>query len=115
MLLHMLNRTDWEIIQTEKSYSPDSLETEGFIHCSHADMIVTVANGLYMGQPEMVILVIDADKVKEPIIYEDCYETGHPFPHIYGPLNLDAVTDVIDFPCDEKGVFTLPDKLSAIS
>jgi hypothetical protein len=31
------------------------------------------------------------------------------FPHIYGPINLDAIIEVIDFPCDDQGTLTAPD------
>lgn len=108
MILHMLTRTDWEAAQTKGIYQPPSLTEEGFIHCSQPEMIVTVANGLYLGQKDMIILVIDPEMLVAPLIYEDCYETGHAFPHIYGPITPDVVLNVIDFPCDENGEFTLP-------
>ncbi len=34
------------------------------------------------------------------------------FPHIYGPINLDAVIQVLDFEPDENGDFTLPTSLN---
>ena len=37
------------------------------------------------------------------------------FPHIFGPINLDAVSEVIDFPCDEHGAFTSPPQLKTFS
>lgn len=42
------------------------------------------------------------------VVYEDCYETGTKFPHIYGPLNLEAVLGVVDFPANADGSFSLP-------
>ncbi|MEM8861852.1 MAG: DUF952 domain-containing protein, partial [Chloroflexota bacterium] len=81
------------------------------IHCAQPEMIVTVANGLYLGQTDMIILVIDSEKLVAPLIYEDCYETGHAFPHIYGSITPEMVTNIIDFPCDPNGEFTLPEAL----
>jgi uncharacterized protein (DUF952 family) len=31
------------------------------------------------------------------------------FPHIYGPLNLDAVTQVLPFEPSDDGLFSLPE------
>lgn len=59
----------------------------------------------------MVLLCIDAAKVDAAVVYEDCYETGQEFPHIYGPLNLEAVTDVVDFPPNQDGTFSMPPQL----
>ena len=112
MILHMLNREEWEAAKKIGIYRPDSLDEEGFIHCSQPEMLETVANGLYLGQENMIILVIDKDKISAPLIYEDCYETGHAFPHIYGTISPDTVLDIIDFPCDENGEFKLPPALA---
>jgi glutathione S-transferase len=42
-------------------------------------------------------------------------ETAHSevFPHLYGPLNLDAVVQILPFPAGSDGTFRLPGSLSA--
>jgi uncharacterized protein (DUF952 family) len=47
-----------------------------------------------------------------PVVYEDCYDSGQAFPHIYGPLNVDAVVNVVDFPPGKDGFFSLPAGIS---
>ena len=108
-ILHITRRVDWETAVTTPPYRADSLTTEGFIHCSTAAQVLGPANEFYRGQTDLVLLVIDSDKTKAEIVYEDCYETGQQFPHIYGPLNLDAVVKVVDFPPNADGSFSLPD------
>ncbi|MEM7802960.1 MAG: DUF952 domain-containing protein [Chloroflexota bacterium] len=114
LILHMLARSEWNAVKNGESYSPESIEEDGFIHFSQVNMITTVANALYVGQQDMVVLVVDESKINAELIYEDCYETGHAFPHVYGPLNLDAVNDVVDFPCNENGEFDLPEPLQSL-
>ena len=108
-ILHITRRVDWETAVTTPPYRADSLTTEGFIHCSTAAQVLGPANEFYRGQTDLVLLVIDSGKAKAEIVYEDCYETGQQFPHIYGPLNLDAVVKVVDFPPNADGSFSLPD------
>jgi len=100
-------------------YHADSLSTEGFIHCSKPAQIVGVANTFYRGQKGLVLLVIDPSKLEPELKWEPPAEPepthargGELFPHLYGPLNLDAVTDVIPFEPDGDGNFTLPESLS---
>lgn len=111
-ILHMTERRAWQAAQKSGVYTAVSLTTEGFIHCSTADQLLGVANSLYHGQPDLVILVIDPARVEPKIIYEDCYDTGQEFPHIYGPLATTAVIRVLDFPCQPDGTFTLPPALA---
>ena len=54
---------------------------------------------------------IAPEAVTAPIIYEDSYGLGQNFPHIYGVLNTDAVTQVIPLPAKNDGSFSLPDTL----
>ena len=110
-IYHITARADWEAAQRAGVYRTASLEGEGFIHCSRRDQVVAVADANFRGRTGLVLLAIDAARVAPEIRYEDCYDSGQAFPHIYGPLELDAVTRVIDFPPDAEGRFALPDEL----
>ncbi|VAV98221.1 Glutathione S-transferase domain protein, partial [hydrothermal vent metagenome] len=85
-----------------------SLRSEGFIHCSAAGQLLGVANSLYSGEQGLVILRIDPELLEVSVIYEDCYDLGEQFPHIYGPLHRAAVTEILSFPPSRDGQFTLP-------
>lgn len=114
MILHITTRAEWETAVSHP-YTAPSLETEGFIHCSTPAQVLMPANQMFHGQTNLILLCIDPDKVTADIIYEDCYETGHQFPHIYGPLNRDAVTQTIEFPPNPDGTFSLPPTLKPSS
>ncbi|SMF83024.1 Uncharacterized conserved protein, DUF952 family [Paenibacillus uliginis N3/975] len=108
MIMHILSYPAWRQTLQDGEYAPASLEKEGFIHCSKPDQVVDVANSIYKGQTGLFLMFIDEEKVESNIVYEDLYELGKLFPHIYGPLNLDAVTQIVEFIPDEDGNFTLP-------
>ena len=107
-ILHITRRADWETAVATPPYHADSLQSEGFIHCSTPAQVLSVANNLYRGQTGLVLLIIDSSKVEPDVVYEDCYETGQQFPHIYGPLNVDAVVRVVDFLPNADGSFSMP-------
>ena len=108
MILHIAQECSWLTAVAGGLYRADSLATEGFIHCSTPEQVLGPANERYHGQEGLVLLCIDREKVAAPIVYEDCYESGQAFPHIYGPLNIEAVTTIIAFPPQEDGRFALP-------
>lgn len=107
-LLHICPRTAWDEAQQRGDYRADSLGTEGFIHCSTPAQVAGTANLLFRGRTGLVLLVIDGDRVAAPIRYEDA-GSGHIFPHVYGPLNLEAVVEVREFTPDADGTFVAPD------
>lgn len=109
-ILHVTNRQQWEQAKDLGSYRSDSLDSEGFIHCSKSTQVVKVANKFFSNQKELVLLFIDSDKVQAEIRYEEA-EVGELFPHIYGELNVDAVYQVIDFEAGENGFFELPQEV----
>jgi uncharacterized protein (DUF952 family) len=112
LIYHIATQEHWQSAQERGVYHCPSLEKEGFIHCSKRDQVLKVANRLYRGQHGLVLLCISAPKVEAAIRNElpaDGNGGGHErFPHIYGPLNLDAVVKVVDFPPEPDGSFTLP-------
>jgi len=108
---HITAKSKWQQAQSEGSFSTPSIAKEGFIHCSLARQVVGVANGKYAGQTDLVLLEIEESKVKPKVIHEDLYNLNDLYPHIYGPLNLDAVIRVIEFPPNQDGSFNLPKEI----
>jgi uncharacterized protein (DUF952 family) len=114
VILHIASRSDWTAAQAGAAYTADSLHTQGFIHCSTAGQAVRTANAYFPGRRDLVLLVIDPDRLKAEIRWEPGTDLPEQlFPHIYGPLNLDAVVRVLDFPPGPDGAFVLPASLVA--
>jgi uncharacterized protein (DUF952 family) len=112
MILHITKRGDWEKAQKLGVYSHNSLETNGFIHCSTPEQVIEVANLYLRGQKGLVLLGIQPEKVKSPVKYEAASGTHQFYPHIYGELNTDAVVDVFIFEPETDGSFLLPKELN---
>jgi len=113
-IYHIATRSDWARAQRDGEYVTStigrSLSDEGFIHASQAAQVADVANSFYRGLPdELVLLVIDPDRVRAPIRYEHVPGAEDPFPHIYGPLNPDAVLVARPFSPSPDGSFAFPD------
>ena len=105
-IVHICTCLSWEEAQGPGEYRGPSLETQGFIHCSKPDQVLTVANNFYQETPDLVILWIDPKKVKNEIKYEPGSDNNdETFPHIYGPLNIDAVLVAYDFRPASDGVY----------
>ncbi|WGV26876.1 DUF952 domain-containing protein [Halotia branconii] len=110
-IFHITQRQQWEQANLIGSYRGDTLDSEGFIHCSQANQIVKVANRFFPNQSGLVLLAIDSNQVQAEIRYEAA-EIGELFPHIYGALNIDAVYQVINFEPQENGFFELPPEVT---
>ena len=105
-IFHICRRQDWLEAQKKGEYRAESLSTAGFIHCSELRQIAGVANFLFIDVPDLVLLKIDVDKLISEVKYEAV--DGQKFPHIYGPVNLDAVGEVFEFDKNETGAFEEP-------
>ncbi len=113
MILHIVRRAEWSDARRRGEYAPPTLRAEGFIHCSTRDQLLDTANQFFRGQSDLVVLCIDEHRLAAPLRYEaPAMAPGERrdgrFPHLYGPLNLDAVTRVVDFPSEPDGSFRLP-------
>ena len=110
-IMHITTASEWEEAKKSEIYTALSLRTAGFIHCSLVNQIESVANHIFKGQNGLVLLEIDEDKLKSEVKYEDLFNEGQNYPHIYGPLNIDAVLRVLPFPPENDGNFKLPKEL----
>jgi uncharacterized protein (DUF952 family) len=108
-ILHITTKTLWNMAQGLGRYAAPSLASEGFIHCSTPAQVVATAERFYAGQHGLILLVIDSERIQAEVKYEaGTDKPGELFPHIYGTLNLDAVTRVVDFAPDSAGNWVLP-------
>jgi uncharacterized protein (DUF952 family) len=72
-----------------------SLETEGFIHCSTPGQVVATADRIFAGSGDLLLLVIDPERLTAPLKYERAADVGEHFPHVFGTIDLAAVTDTM--------------------
>jgi len=108
IITHFTPRDHWEQERVADAFRVPSLEAQGFIHCSTPEQVIPVANFIAKDWDHVVLLWIDEDRVASPIVYENLEGGDKLFPHIYGPLNLDAVVKVSDFIKNEDGEYVLP-------
>jgi uncharacterized protein (DUF952 family) len=111
-ILHATTRSAWSAAQENGEYAADSLAGEGFIHCSKADQILRVADQFFTGQHGLVLLVIDIAQLRSDLRWEPGVDLATElFPHVYGPINPEAVADVLAFEPGPDGKFHLPKSL----
>ena len=112
-IYHITSKSAWIAATRIGSYAADSLESEGFIHCSTAAQVLPVAEQFYRGQTGLVLLVIDTARVEAPLKWEPStpppgVDESSTFPHVYGPIGLHAIVAVVDFEPNDEGEFSLP-------
>jgi uncharacterized protein (DUF952 family) len=110
VIYHIATRGDWERAKRSGEYTTSTvgrtLAEEGFIHASGPGQVNGVANRYYRDIPdELLVLVIDTERLGPELRYEDVPGADAPFPHIYGPLNADAVLDTRPLSPGPDGTF----------
>jgi len=105
LIFHCCPRAAWDLAVAQGVYSADSLAQEGFIHCSTPAQILAVANARFRGQVGLVLLCLDSERIVGELRYENLEGGTQLFPHVYGPINLDAVRQVVDFLPEADGSF----------
>lgn len=100
MIYHIVSNINWQKTAEAAGntlqgfYEPESLLTEGFIHSSKSHQVKGVLERYYKGQKDLLLLHIDETKLTAPLKFEKSPSINEEFPHIYGPLNIDAVIKV---------------------
>ena len=110
-IYHITAGDVWRHAQATGAYTPETYADDGFIHCSYPRQIVAVANAKFRGHHGLVLLSIDRSQLLCQVVDENDAGGSDLFPHIYGPIPAAAVAEVIPFPCQADGCFTLPSAL----
>ena len=91
LVYHITTNAAWQKALERGFYEADSLASEGFIHCSNADQLGGVLTRYYSGKKDLVKLHVDTEKLTSQLIYEWSPSVADTFPHVYGPINVNAV------------------------
>ena len=122
-ILHLATQTDLRTAERTGSYTTSTrgmtLEQQGFVHASTARQLPVVAEAIYADVTEpLVLLVLDVDTLEAmgaPVRWESPegpggapHETLGLFPHVYGPVPVEAIVAVLPASFD-AGRFVMPD------
>ena len=80
---------------------------DGFIHFSSAAQVGETAAKHFAGQHGLVLVHVDAAKLRNKLKWEPS-RGGALFPHLYGELDLAAVSRVEPLPLGPDGTHQLP-------
>jgi uncharacterized protein (DUF952 family) len=86
--------------------SSDDLR-DGFIHFSAGHQVVGTLAKHYAGQANLVLLSVDPHRLGPALKWEKS-RNGDLFPHLYGPLALDAIVAELPLALDDDNQHILP-------
>ena len=93
-IFHIAQKSEWQAAESYGIYQSESLNDAGFIHCCFQQQIDKVLQHWFAGVNNLVLVEIDPQKINEDIRIENLEGNSEKFPHIYGPINFNAVIKV---------------------
>ena len=109
--LHMCSSDEWRSAQATGERRPPSLGTDGYVHLSTPDQVQLPANRLFDGRDDIVLLRLDSSRLGAEVRWEPGVPSDPEsmrFPHLYGPLPVRAVVDVVAYRPGPDGKFGPP-------
>lgn len=95
MVYHILASAEWKRARSNSTYTPPAFGQEGFIHLCDEDQIAGVIERYFPEPGNLMALCINPQQLNAELRYENLLGGEEQFPHLYGPLNLDAVLEVL--------------------
>lgn len=100
--------TLWREAERDGEFRGAAIDVQdGFIHLSTAEQLAGTAEKHFRGQSGLVLISVDEEALGEALRYEPS-RGGALFPHLYGPLPLDAVRRVEPLALGAAGAVVLP-------
>ena len=108
MIYHMCLWENWNYAKSLGFYEGSNQDqSDGFIHFSTAAQVRGSAAKHQKGQQGLILLTVDSYLLSDKLKWEQ--GSGEAlYPHLYGPLSIDAVHRVDDLPLDKNGVHVFP-------
>ncbi len=103
-LYHIVQPEWWETFTNKDYYESETLSQEKFIHLSNFEQVNGTLANFFKGSTRLFLLHLDVEKLEAELVFEDLYNHGSQYPHLYGRLNKDAVVQVQELLADADGV-----------
>lgn len=94
-IFHIIDEPTYSTNVKNGYYVNPGLQKEGFIHFCDFNLLNTVANHYYSNHFELTVLTINPTLIESKLLFENSKNDEIYYPHVYGPLNLNAITKVI--------------------
>ena len=104
IIYHIVYPEWWETFANKDYYESETLSEEKFIHLSTLEQVNGTLVNYFKGSKRIYLLHIDTSKLTSNLVYEDLFDIGIAFPHLYGRLNREAVIKVQELLADEDGL-----------
>jgi lincosamide nucleotidyltransferase A/C/D/E len=98
LLVHLSRRYEWTACTREGLYLPRSFADEGFVHLCRPQEAVTIANRLFANADHLLAVAIDSRRLRAELLLDQDRPGAFAWPHLHGPLALDAVVSVLPYP-----------------
>lgn len=93
IIYHIVTPEVWGKFADETEYEAESLQSEGFVHCSYRSQLEEVLGRYYSGEKKVLILHINPHRLTAPLVAE-ASTNREIYPHIYGKINKSAIVEV---------------------
>jgi len=117
LIHHLAPEADYLAAPPGEPYLPTAYAQDGFVHCTREPaVLIEVANRFYRGVAgDFLVLDIDPSRLTAELRYEQPVPPAPPgsaledvlFPHIYGPVNREAIVAVRQVQRSADGRFLL--------
>ena len=93
IIYHIVTPETWEKFKDENEYEAESLQSEGFIHCSYRSQLEEVLRRYYTGEKKVLILHINPHRLTAPLVAE-ASTNREIYPHVYGKIGKSAIAEI---------------------
>jgi uncharacterized protein (DUF952 family) len=108
VIYHMAHSADWAAAKAGAPYAGSADDRrDGFIRFSTAEQVAESAAKHRAGQENLILVAVEAAKLGAALRWEEG-RRGQAFPHLYGPLPLDAVVKTTPLPLGSDGRHVFP-------
>ncbi len=99
LVYHLADAGEWEAVVASgepwrRSTIDQTLDEVGFVHCALAHQVAGVVERYHPARAGVVVVTIETARLGAPLVLENTSGGTELFPHLYGPLDPDAVVAV---------------------
>lgn len=114
VILHCMTVQNWEKRKSKRFWGEENIAVDGFIHCSSIEYFWRITENFSSVNEPLLLVCIDKTKLTAELKYEDGDNCGRYYPHVYGPINNDAVICVLPYLRDKNGNYVKNPELSDV-